>query len=212
MSLSRLVWVLPGSKPRRQVFSRCDTWQQTISSFSFFSRILYQQDVDNAVFVIQSLYCLPVWQKPSSHWPAHISVILKPIKIHIVNKSVYTTLQYKMSHLMTKPTMWLCTQPDQISLGICPVWSESSLSTWRKLGSLATRWAHSEDWSDWADAQADLSPRWVHTHFVGLSWGGSNVILWGANCKFHLRVIAQHHLVIWGEGGSKSLCTGAITF
>ena len=20
---------------------------------------------------------------------------------------------------------------------------------------------------DWADAQADLSPRWVHTHFVG---------------------------------------------
>ena len=26
----------------------------------------------------------------------------------------------------------------QISLGIRPVWSESSLSTWRKLGSLAT--------------------------------------------------------------------------
>ena len=23
-------------------------------------------------------------------------------------------------------------------------------------------------WSDWADAQADLSLRWVHTHFVGL--------------------------------------------
>ena len=33
----------------------------------------------------------------------------------------------------------------QISLGIRPVWSESSLSTWRKLGSLATHWAHSED-------------------------------------------------------------------
>ena len=29
--------------------------------------------------------------------------------------------------------------------GIRPVWSESSLSTWRKLGSLATHWAHSED-------------------------------------------------------------------
>ena len=27
-------------------------------------------------------------------------------------------------------------------------------------------------WSDWADAQADLSLRWVHTHFVGfvMSW------------------------------------------
>ena len=33
----------------------------------------------------------------------------------------------------------------QISLGICPVWSESSLSAWRKLGSLATHWGHSED-------------------------------------------------------------------
>ena len=60
----------------------------------------------------------------------------------------------------------------QISLGIRPVWSESSLSAWRKLGSLATNWAHSEDWSDWADAQADLSLRCAHTHFVGfvMSW------------------------------------------
>ena len=33
----------------------------------------------------------------------------------------------------------------QISLDIRPVWSESSLSTWRKRGSLATHWAHSKD-------------------------------------------------------------------
>ena len=33
----------------------------------------------------------------------------------------------------------------QISLGIRSVWSESSLSAWRKLGSFATHWAHSED-------------------------------------------------------------------
>ena len=45
------------------------------------------------------------------------------------------------------------------------VWSESSLSAWRKLGSLATHWVHSEDWSDWAHAQADLSLRGVHTSF-----------------------------------------------
>ena len=55
----------------------------------------------------------------------------------------------------------------RISLGIRPVCSESSLSACRKLGSLATHWAHSEDWSVWADAQADLSLRWAHTHFVG---------------------------------------------
>ena len=74
----------------------------------------------------------------------------------------------------------------QTSLGIRPVWSESSLSAWRKLRSLATYWAHSDGhppnlirvfavrmkkawplsyllsaqrrlWSDWADAQADQS-------------------------------------------------------
>ena len=33
----------------------------------------------------------------------------------------------------------------QNNLGIRTVWSESSLSTWRRLGSLATHWAHSED-------------------------------------------------------------------
>ena len=46
----------------------------------------------------------------------------------------------------------------------CPVWSESWLPAWRNLGSLATHWAHSEDW---ADAQADPSLRWAHTHFFG---------------------------------------------
>ena len=60
----------------------------------------------------------------------------------------------------------------QISLGIHPVWSESLLSAWRKLGSLATYWARSEDWSDSVDAQADLSLRLAHTHFVGF------VMLW----------------------------------
>ena len=43
---------------------------------------------------------------------------------------------------MTKPTKWhLRPAKTQISLGIRPVWSESSLSAWRKLGSLATHWA-----------------------------------------------------------------------
>ena len=33
----------------------------------------------------------------------------------------------------------------QISLGICPVWLESSLPAWRKLGSLATHLAQNKD-------------------------------------------------------------------
>ena len=39
----------------------------------------------------------------------------------------------------------LCPAKTQISLSIRPVWSESSLSAWRKRGSLATHSAHSED-------------------------------------------------------------------
>ena len=40
----------------------------------------------------------------------------------------------------------MCTQ-QRLSLGIHPV--------------------DSEDWFDWADVQADLSLRWMHSHFVG---------------------------------------------
>ena len=51
-----------------------------------------------------------------------------------------------MSRLMTKPTKWhVRPAKTQISLGIRPVWSESSLSAWRKLRSLDTQWTHSED-------------------------------------------------------------------
>ena len=54
--------------------------------------------------------------------------------------------KFCMSRLMPKPTKWhVRPAKTQISLGIRPVWSESLLSAWRKPGSLATHWAHSED-------------------------------------------------------------------
>ena len=44
-----------------------------------------------------------------------------------------------LSRIRTKPTKWhVHPAKTQISLGIRPVWSESSLSAWRKLGSLVT--------------------------------------------------------------------------
>ena len=76
---------------------------------------------------------------------------------------------------MTEPTKWhVRPAKTQISLRICPVWSESSLSAWRNIGASATHWAHSEDFD-----QTGRMPRliWV---FAGrtvillvLSWGGS---------------------------------------
>ena len=47
---------------------------------------------------------------------------------------VFTGCKYHLSHDMTKPTKWVCTQQRLRS-----DWA------WRKLGSLATHWAHSED-------------------------------------------------------------------
>ena len=63
--------------------------------------------------------------------------------------------------------MAVCPAKTQISLGIRPVWSESWLSTWRNLGSLATQWAHSED-----PDQTGRMPRliwvgWALAHLVG---------------------------------------------
>ena len=78
---------------------------------------------------------------------------------------------------MSKPTKWhVHPAKTQISLGIRPVWSESSLSAWRKLGSLATHWAHSED-SDQTGQMSRLI--WVVAGrtviLLVLSWGGSHV-------------------------------------
>ena len=66
----------------------------------------------------------------------------------------------------------------QISLGIRSVWSESSLSAWRNIGSLATHYAHSED----SDQTGGRMPRLIcvftgHTLILlVLSWGGSYMI------------------------------------
>ena len=74
-----------------------------------------------------------------------------------------------MGRSMTKSTKWYVRPAKtQISLGIRPVGSESSLSAWRKLGSWATHWAHSED-----SGQTGRMPRliWVFAgrtdHIVG---------------------------------------------
>ena len=80
--------------------------------------------------------CVAVWINMSIFWP-HLAIrsILKNIRSIIWAASWQTN---KVS---------VCPAKTQISLGIRPVWSESSLSAWsawRKLGPLATYWAHSE--------------------------------------------------------------------
>ena len=72
-----------------------------------------------------------------------------------------------LSRLMTKPTKWhVRTTTTQISLGIrlIRVFAVRMKKGWVLSYSLS---AQRRLWSDWADAQADLSLRWAHTHFVG---------------------------------------------
>ena len=62
--------------------------------------------------------------------------------------------------------IWATSWQNQLN-DLCarPVWSEFSLSIWRNIWSSATHWVHCEDWSDWADSQADLSLRWEQRPF-----------------------------------------------
>ena len=89
-------------------------------------------------------------------------------KTNIVFATLFEPPHDKTNNVAVRPAK------TQISLGIRPVWSESSLSAWRKVGSLATHWTHSES-SDQTGRMLRLI--WV---FVGriatlfvLSWDGS---------------------------------------
>ena len=118
----------------------------------------------------------------------------------------------KMSQLMTKPTkLHVCPAKTQISLGIRPVWSKSSLSAWRSLGSLAIHWAHSKD-SD----QTGRMPRliWVFAgrtcHFICF------VMKW---LIYVLRLLIQctqkrlQTSALWAEPETGRFClTGLIVF
>ena len=87
-----------------------------------------------------------------------------------MKSDIYSAVPLKsyMSRLMTKPTKWhVRPVKTQISLGIRPVWSDSSLCAKWVAKDPSFLHADSEDWSDWANAQADLSLRWAHRHFVG---------------------------------------------
>ena len=91
----------------------------------------------------------------------YIVDINKSIFQQIIINSMKTVC--KVSRVTTKPTIWhVRPAKTPISLGIRSVWSESSLSPWRNIKSLATHWAHSED-SDQTGHPSDPSLRWAHT-------------------------------------------------
>ena len=74
-----------------------------------------------------------------------------------------------LSCLVTKPTKWVCAQRRLRSAcasasSLIRVFAVRMKKAWILSYPLSKR---RRLWSDWADAQADLSLRWAHSHFVG---------------------------------------------
>ena len=107
------------------------------------------------------------------HWWIRIGIhlILVSVPLRYSLKITYAALHSPTNDLPHDKTNKMGCAP---SADWASVWSLSSLSAWRKLGSLATHWAYSED-SD----QTGQIPRLIWA-FAGrtvillvLSWGGS---------------------------------------
>ena len=72
----------------------------------------------------------------------------------------------------------LCTQWILRSTWASAQSDQSLLLAWRSIGSLAAHWAHSNDWSDWVDAQAgDLSLHWTHRSFCWFCHVAAHIVI-----------------------------------
>ena len=72
-----------------------------------------------------------------------------------------------MSLNMTKPNK-VIVRPAKTQICLDrPVWSVFDVRFMGNLGPKLSSCGQRRLWSDWADAKADLSLRWAHTHFVG---------------------------------------------
>ena len=147
--IPRLIWVFAG---------------RTVTFFGFvMSRLIWVLPIKSIIIYLRFCYVGQL---------THYGIF--PSLYQLWTSLIY---RYNFSSVMLENYMsrgaWQNQQNDvlpaktQISMDIRPVWTESLLSTLRKTWPLTTYWAHSEDWSDWADAQADLSLLGA-CHFVGV--------------------------------------------
>ena len=99
--------------------------------------------------------------------------------------SLWVVLNICMSHDMTKPTKWVCTQRWLRSAWVSNQSDQSSLSVWRNLGSIAAHWAQSED-SD----QTGRMPRLIRV------FAGRTLVLLVLSCRgsYAIKGHEQHHI------------------
>ena len=113
------------------------------------------------------------------------------------SETLWLSFIYEPAQVMTKPTKWHV-HPGKtlISLGICPVWSESSLCTQWVAKELSFLHADREDWLDWVDTQADLSLCWVHMPFCRFCHVLAQITVSHDSVDRHLGLVVQSILSV----------------
>ena len=111
-------------------------------------------EVKKCIFHIYTFFHFTRWNKSHIH-SKHLNILYLSISHRVV---FCICFMYEPVH--DKTNKMACVPSKTDHPGICPVLSESLLSVWRKLGSLATHLAHSKDWSDWVDGQSNLNLCW----------------------------------------------------
>ena len=94
------------------------------------------------------------------------SLIIMDLSLFVWSEAI-STLKFEAASCENRPKWHVCPAKTQISLGICPVWSVFTVGVKKPWVLSYPLSAHWRLWSDWVDAQADLSLRWAHIHFVG---------------------------------------------
>ena len=140
----------------KQVFWCCGSFYKTAFLFEYSYAWTDQ--------IIATSFCSDIlWEIMGMHW--------------LFRTTLFSAINGDMSRQVTKPTKWqVHPAKTQIRLGICPVWSESLLGAQWGAKDPSFIQADSKDWSDWADAQADLSLRWAHMPFCWFCHEAAHII------------------------------------
>ena len=108
---------------------------------------------------------------PSLRWMHVILLVLScygSIALHKPVSKLLAALSQSTTCFMTKPTQWRAPSEDSDQRGHLPslirVFAVRMKKAWVLSYPLS---AQQRLWSDWANAQADLSLCWVHCHYVG---------------------------------------------
>ena len=118
-----------------------------------------------------------VWLLSITSLPKKILNITQKFRVSI------STIEVSLSRDMTKPTKWHV-HPAKTQIRFFAV-------CLKKACVLSYPLSASNNWSDWADAQADLSLRWAHTHFFGFVMSRPTFILTHLCLPFHKRDIGN---------------------